>query len=70
MFIHVFAALVITASLITLGGNQLLPTNFAQEDSLSQSTTGNVTESTTGNVTESSEDESLQQSGTISRKSG
>ena len=70
MFIHVFAALVITASLLTLGGNQLLPTNFAQEDSLTQSTTGNVTESTTGNVTDSSEDESLQQSGTISRKSG
>ena len=70
MFIHVFAALVITASLLTLGGNQFLPTNFAQEDSLTQSTTGNVTESTTGNVTDSSEDESLQQSGTISRKSG
>ena len=78
MFIHVFSALVITASLLTLGGNQLLLTNFAQEDSLTQSTTGNVTESTTGNVTESttgnvtdsSEDESLQQSGTISRKSG
>ena len=78
MFIHIFAALVITVSLIVLAGNQLLPTILAQEDSLTESTTGNTTESTTGNTTESttgnttesSEDENLQQSGTISRKSG
>lgn len=70
MFIHVFAALVITVSLIAFPGNQLLPTIFAQEDSLTESTTGNTTENTTGNTTESTEDKNLQQSGTISRKSG
>ncbi len=77
MFIHVFAALVITVSLIAFAGNQLLPTILAQ-DSLTESTTGNTTESTTGNTTESTkgnttestEDKNLQQSGTISRKSG
>ena len=75
MILYILAVLVLIGGLMVLPGNQLLPTILAQEDSLSESTTGNTTESTTGNTTESttgnttetSEDE-LQQSGTISRK--
>ena len=60
MLIHILAVVIIAAGLLVLPGNQLLPTILAQEDSL--------TESTTGNTTETSEDEDLQQNGTISRK--
>lgn len=68
MFIHVLSIVVITASLIVLPSNQILPTILAQEDSLTQNTTKDIIENTTGNTTENLEDE-LQQSGTISRKS-
>jgi hypothetical protein len=68
MFIYILSIVVITASLIVLPSNQILPTILAQEDSLTQNTTRNTIENTTGNTTEISEDE-LQQSGTISRKS-
>ena len=67
MIIYTLVVAIITAALIVLPGNQLLPTIFAQEDSMTETTTGNTTESTMGNTTESS-DEELQQSGTISRK--
>ena len=75
MILNILAVSVLIGGLMVLPGIQLLPTILAQQDSLSDnttgtttdSTTGNTTDSTTGNTTESSEDE-LQQSGTISRK--
>ena len=67
MILYILAVLVLIGGLMVLPGTQLLPTILAQQDSLSDNTTGNTTDSTTGNTTESSEDE-LQQSGTISRK--
>ena len=69
MIIYTLAVAIITAGLMVLPSTQLLPTILAQENSLTETTTGNTTETTTGNTTESSEEE-LQQSGTISRKSG
>ena len=68
MILNILAFAIITAGLMVLPGNQLLPTILAQEDSLTGSTTGNNTQSTTGNNTESEEDEDLQQFGSISRK--
>ena len=84
MILYILILVVITAGLMVLPGNQLLPTILAQEDSLTESTIGNTTESTIGNTTEStignttestignttesSEEEDLQQSGIISRK--
>jgi hypothetical protein len=67
MILYILAVLVLIGGLMVLPGTQLIPTILAQQDSLSDNTTGNTTDSTTGNTTESSEDE-LQQSGTISRK--
>ena len=67
MILNILAVSVLIGGLMVLPGIQLLPTILAQQDSLSDNTTGTTTDSTTGNTTESSEDE-LQQSGTISRK--
>ena len=68
MIIYTLVVAIITAALIVLPGNQLLPTILAQEDSMTETPTGNTTQTQTGNTTESSEEEELQQSGTISRK--
>ena len=68
MILYILILVVITAGLMVLPGNQLLPTILAQGDSLTESTIGNTTESTIGNITESSEEEDLQQTGTISRR--
>jgi hypothetical protein len=83
MIIYFLAILIIAAGLIVLPSSQLLPTILAQEDLMTESTTGNTTESTTGNTTESttgnttesttgntteSEEKDLQQFGSISRK--
>ena len=75
MIIFTLVIAIIIAGLMVLPGNQLLPTILAQEDSLTETTTGNTTETTTGNTTETttgntteSSEEELQQSGTISRK--
>jgi hypothetical protein len=75
MIIYFLAILIIATGLIVLPSSQLLPTILAQEDLMTESTTGNTTESTTGNTTESttgntteSEEEDLQQFGSISRK--
>jgi len=85
MIIYTLAVAIITAGLMVLPSTQLLPTILAQENSLTETTTGNTTETTTGNTTETttgnttetttgntteSSEEELQQSGTISRKSG
>jgi hypothetical protein len=67
MIIYFLAILIIGAGLIVLPSSQLLPTILAQEDLMTESTTGNTTESTTGNTTES-EEKDLQQFGSISRK--
>jgi hypothetical protein len=67
MIIYFLAILIIATGLIVLPSSQLLPTILAQEDLMTESTTGNTTESTTGNTTES-EEEDLQQFGSISRK--
>jgi hypothetical protein len=75
MIIYFLAILIIAAGVIVLPSSQLLPTIFAQEDLMTESTTGNTTKSTTGNTTESttgntteSEEKDLQQFGSISRK--
>jgi hypothetical protein len=75
MIIYFLAILIIAAGVIVLPSSQLLPTILAQEDLMTESTTGNTTESTTGNTTESttgntteSEEKDLQQFGSISRK--
>ena len=75
MIIYTLAVAIITAGLMVLPSTQLLPTILAQENSLTETTTGNTTETTTGNTTETttgntteSSEEELQQSGTISRK--
>ena len=70
MIIFTLVVAIITAAVIVLPGNQLLPTILAQEDSMTEITTGNTTQSTTGNTTQSEEDEDLQQFGSISRKKG
>ena len=67
MIRYILAVSLLIPSLLVLPISEILPTILAQEDSMTESTTGNTTESTTGNTTESSEEE-LQQSGTISRK--
>jgi hypothetical protein len=67
MIIYFLAILIIGTGLIVLPSSQLLPTILAQEDLMTESTTGNTTESTTGNTTES-EEKDLQQFGSISRK--
>ena len=75
MIIYFLAILIIAAGLIVLPSSQLLPTILAQEDLMTESTTGNTTESTTGNTSESTtgnttegEEKDLQQFGSISRK--
>jgi hypothetical protein len=75
MIIYFLAILIIAAGLIVLPSSQLLPTILAQEDLMTESTTGNTTKSTTGNTTKSttgntteSEEKDLQQFGSISRK--
>jgi hypothetical protein len=75
MIIYFLAILIIGAGLIVLPSSQLLPTILAQEDLMTESTTGNTTESTTGNTTKSTtgnttegEEKDLQQFGSISRK--
>jgi hypothetical protein len=75
MIIYFLAILIIATGLIVLPSSQLLPTILAQEDLMTESTTGNTTESTTGNTTESTtgnttegEEKDLQQFGSISRK--
>lgn len=68
MIIYILSVLVITTGLMVLPCNQLFPTILAQENSLTESITENTTNSITGNNTESSEDENLQQNGTISRR--
>ena len=55
MIIYALVVAIITAALIVLPGSQLLPTILAQEDSMTETPTGNTTENTTGNPTESSE---------------
>ena len=77
MILHILSILLITAGLILVFSNQIPLIIWAQEESMiesttgnvTESTTGNVTESTTGNVTESTKDDNLQQNGIISRKS-
>ena len=69
MILHILSILLITAGLILVFSNQIPLIIWAQEESMIESTTGNVTESTTGNVTESTKDDNLQQNGIISRKS-
>jgi len=76
MIVSVFGILIITAGLMILPGNQLIPTILAQKEApidtpignTTASTLGNTTASTLGNTTENLEEEDLQQSGTISRK--
>lgn len=68
MIISIFGILIVTAGLMILSENQLIPTISAQKDAFMGSTLGNTTASTLGNTTESLEEEELQQSGTISRK--
>ena len=76
MIVSIFGILIVTAGLMILSENQLIPTISAQKDAFMESplgnTTasplGNTTASTLGNTTESLEEEELQQSGTISRK--
>ena len=75
MIRYILAVSLLIPSLLVLSISEILPTILAQEDSMTESTTGNTTESTTGNTTESttgntteSSEEELQQSGTISRK--
>ena len=81
MIRYFLAVSLIIASLLVLPISEILPTILAQEDSMTESTTGNTTESTTGNITESTtgntteseedeEDEEDQQFGSISRKRG
>ena len=60
MIVSIFGILIVTAGLMILSENQLIPTISAQKDAFM--------ESTLGNTTESLEEEELQQSGTISRK--
>ncbi|HEX2407832.1 MAG TPA: hypothetical protein VHJ38_11580 [Nitrososphaeraceae archaeon] len=68
MIVSIFGILIVTAGLMILSENQLIPTISAQKDAFMESTLGNTTASTLGNTTESLEEEELQQSGTISRK--
>ena len=61
MILHILSILLITAGLILVFSNQIHLIIWAQEESMIESTTGNVTEST--------KDDNLQQNGIISRKS-
>ncbi len=76
MIVSIFGILIVTAGLMILSENQLIPIISAQNDVFMESTLrnttasilGNTTASILGNTTESLEEEELQQSGTISRK--